>query len=157
MAQSVWWIYSVIGLSDGLVTHIDNLRVHSEGNRVPLEIEQSSSGIEVSTTSNDHLSIDIDGSCVHPDRISQINNTVNDSYEIENSEPELERASLIIQSANRFIGKSRKERRALEQKPCVLSRTRSGKIPAKPLTKKQSSRLQAIFKDTLATYLESRK
>jgi len=27
VAQSVWWIASVIGLSDGLVIHINNLRI----------------------------------------------------------------------------------------------------------------------------------
>ena len=27
VAQSIWWIASVIGLTEGLATHIDNLRI----------------------------------------------------------------------------------------------------------------------------------
>jgi len=157
VAQSVWWIASIIGLTDGLVTHINNLRVRSETNRAPLEIEQLSSEIELASALQDHLNIDIEGSRVHPERIPQFDNTVSDNHEVESSEPELDRATSILQSAKRFIGKSQKERRALEQRPCVLSRMRSGKIPVKPLTKKQRNRLQAIPKDTLATYLDSRK
>jgi len=30
VAQSVWWIASIIGLSEGLTVHIDNLRKRSE-------------------------------------------------------------------------------------------------------------------------------
>lgn len=30
VAQSVWWISGIIGLQEGLVTHIDNLRIRSE-------------------------------------------------------------------------------------------------------------------------------
>jgi len=157
VAQSGWWIASVIGLTDGLVTHIDNLRIRFEEYQASLEIEQLSSEREVASVLQDHLNIDTEGSRVHPDRISQINNTVNDSYEIESGESESDQATVIIKNAKEFLCKSRKERHALKQKPCVLSRTRSGKIPVQPLTKKQSNRLQAIPKDTLATYLESRK
>jgi len=90
VAQSVWWIASVIGLTDGLVMHIDNLRVRSEAYQAPSAIEQSSSEKELASVIQDHLKIDTKGSHVHPDRISQINTTVNDSYEIESSEPESE-------------------------------------------------------------------
>jgi len=157
VAQSVWWIASVIGLTDGVATHIDNLRVRFEAYQAPLEIEQLFSEKEVASALQDHLNINTEGSGVHPDRISQIDDIINGSYEVESSEPEPERATLIIKNAKEFLCKSRKERQALEQKPCVLSRTRSGKIPVKPLTKKQRNRLQAIPKDTLATYLEGRK
>jgi len=156
MAQTVWWIASVIELMDGLVTYIDNLQVQSKVYQATSEIEQSSSEKELSSALQDHLNIDTKGSRVHPDRILQINK-VSDSQEVNNSELESDQATSIIQSAKRFIGQSRKERRALKQKPCVLSRTKSGKIPVKQLTKKQRNRLQAIPKDTLATYLDSRK
>ena len=157
VAQSIWWIASVIGLTDGLVTHINNLRVRSEADRLPLEVEQLSIGAKVSTEPKDQPRINIKGSGVHPDRISQVNDTVNSSYEIESSEPELESASKVIQNAKKFINQSRKERRALAIKPSVLSCTRSGKILSKPLNQKQRNRLQAISKDTLIKYLESRK
>jgi len=143
IAQSVWWIASVIGLADGLTLHIDNLRIHSEANQ-PL--------------SKDQFNIDTEGVRVHPDRISQIDNKDSeDNIEAENSPDGLERATNIIQDAKRFIGQSRKERKAWKQKPCVLSRTRSGKIPVKPLTKKQRNRLQEIPKDTISAYLSGRE
>jgi len=35
VAQSVWWIASIIGLDKGLVIHIDNLRIRSEVYQAP--------------------------------------------------------------------------------------------------------------------------
>jgi len=35
VAQSIWWIASIIGLDKGLVIHIDNLRTHSEVYQAP--------------------------------------------------------------------------------------------------------------------------
>jgi len=89
--------------------------------------------------------------------MTQVENTINSNHEGESVEPESDRATSIIQSANKFIGKSRKERRALDQGSYVLSRTRSGKVPIKPLTKKQRNRLQAIPKDTISAFLAERK
>jgi len=157
VAQSIWWIASVIGLTDGLVTHINSLRVRSEADRLPLEVEQFAIGAKVSTEPKDQPRINIKGSDVHPDRISQVSDTVNSSYQVESSEPELESASKVIQHTGRFINQSRKERWALALKPSVLSRTRSGKVPIKHLNKKQRNQLQAIPEDTLVEYLESRK
>jgi len=159
VAQSVWWIASVIGLSEGLATHIDNLRIQREVMTVSTSItDQPENQETVKPRSIPSCSVvGLGTGLVHPDRIPQLDTAVNHSFEVENSEPELDRASLILQSASRFISQSRKDRRALERKPCALSRTRSGKILAKPLTKKQWNRLQAIPKDTISKYLESRK
>jgi len=158
VAQSVWWIASVIELIDGLTTHIDNLRIRSEAYKALIrEVEQLSSGQGLTSTLQYYSVIITNKSSVHPDRISQIDTTVNESNEIESCESESDRSTLIIHSAKRFIDESRKERRALKQRPCVLSRTRSGKIPVKPLTKKQRNRLGAISKDTLSAYMSGRK
>jgi len=156
VAQSVWWIASVIGLTDGLVTHIDNLRKRFEALQAPLEAEQLSSEKELASELPDRLKIDTKGSCVHPDRISQIDNIVNESCEVESNKSELDRATLIINNAKEYLCNSQKERKAFKPKPSVLTRMRSGKIPGKPLTKKQKNRLRAIPKDTLAKYLEAR-
>jgi len=67
VAQSVWWIASVIGLSDGLTTHMDNLRIRSESCQAPLEIEQLSSAKELASSLRNHLTIDTRRSHVHPD------------------------------------------------------------------------------------------
>jgi len=42
LAQSIWWIASVIGLAEGLATHIDNLRIRFEANQLILESDQLS-------------------------------------------------------------------------------------------------------------------
>jgi len=155
VAQSVWWITSVIGLTDGLVTHIDNLRKRSMASQALLEITQLSSEQELAPALPNHHNIGTEGSCVHPDRISQIDNTVDDCSKVESDDHELDRATLIINNGKEFLCTSRKERKAFKQKPGVLSRTRSGQIPVKPLTKKQRKRLRAIPKDTLVAFLEN--
>jgi len=157
VAQSIWWIASVIGLTDGLVMHIDNLRILLEVWPEPSRIEQSPKRKSLSATDQDTLEISESAGRVHRDRISQIDTTVHGRYESENSEPEIDRATLIIREAKRFVQLSRKERNSLKKKPCGLSKTRSGKIPAKPLTKKRKDRLGAIPEATLSKYLESRK
>jgi len=156
VAQSVWWIASVIGLTDGLVIHIDNLRARVEAGKVLSEIGQPSSETRLSPLT-EHLSIHTIGGSVHPDRIPQIGNTADSDFEEKDSEPETSRATLAIQSTERFMNLSKKATKALNQKACVLSRTRSGKIPVKPLPNKQRNRLQAISKDTLTSYLNPRK
>ena len=65
----------------------------------------------------------------------------------------------VVQQTEQFIQRSRKERKQLvNRKPAdPLSKTRLGKIPAKPLTKKQRQYLQLIAKPTIVEYLENRK
>jgi len=155
VVQSVWWIASVIGLSEGLATHIDNLRIRFEASRLISEEDQLSSEKDLKTSLPKDLNNTTQGSCVHPDRIFQIDKD-SEVSEAGSSQVQLDRASTVIQSAKRFIGQSRKERKALEKKPCGLSKTRSGRIPVKPLTKKQRNRLQAIPRATISEYLESR-
>jgi len=157
IAQSVWWIASVIGLSEGLATHIDNLRIRFEANLIVAEEDKISKEKDSTIISSKRPNTAIQENHIHPDRISQIGNKDSDDNEVDNSELESDRATFIIQSARRFVNKSRKERQAYKQKPHVLSRTRSGKVPAKPLTKKQRNRLRAIPKDTLSIYLAGQK
>jgi len=156
VAQSVWRIASVIGLSDGLVIHIDNLRIRSKASQVPIRNKQSSSEQELESALPIHLQVDSGKSQIHLDRRLQVGNTVSDSCQAECSEPESDRATRVVENAKEFLRKSRKERQAFKNKPCVLSRTRSGKIPVRPLTKKQRNRLQVIPKDTISKYLAGR-
>jgi len=88
VAQSVWWIASVIGLTIGLVTHIDNSRIRSETGQAPLKDKQSSLGTELASALQEHLEARTEVSSVHPDRIPQIDNTVDNTYEVESSELE---------------------------------------------------------------------
>jgi len=157
LAQSVWWIASVIGLSEGLSTHIDNLRTRTQVYQSVLGAEQISAEPAKPSIAQDKNSFDKFRSLIHPDRVSQVDTIDKGHSEVEISEPESDRATSIIQGTNQFIGQSRKYRQALKRKPCVLSRTRLGKVPVKTLTKKQRNRLQAISKDTISDYLAGRK
>jgi len=140
VAQSIWWISSIIGLQQGLVIHIDNIRIRSEASKEPaLEISQIPSAKEVQ---------------VHPDRISQIGQK---DYNSEVSNSELNSAEKIIKETKEFINNSKKQRKRFVGNPDPLTRTRSGKVPVKSLTKKQRNRLQAISKDTLSAYIAGRK
>jgi hypothetical protein len=67
LGQSIWWISSIIGLQEGLVIYIDNLKVR----------DNTHSTKEVLDTSEGGLSI-VDP-VVHPDRIHQIQHS-KDSY-----------------------------------------------------------------------------
>jgi len=156
VAQSVWWIASIIGLPEGLATHIDNLRLRFDASHLILEDNQLSSGKDLPNKLLEHCNTEIQESHIHPDRIFQVGK-VSEDPEDDNRQPELDRASDIVQSTKRFLERSRKERAALKQKACVLSRTRSGKIPVKPLTKKQRNQLQAIPKETLSAYITGRQ
>ena len=140
------------------MTHIDNLRIQRKVTNISNSItDQPESQEVIEPRSVPSCScIGLGSGLVHPDRISQLDTTVIDRFEDENVEPELERASLVLRSASRFISQSWKDRQALEKKPCALSRKKSGKIPAKPVTKQQLNRLQAIPKETISRYLESR-
>jgi len=136
VAQSVWWIASVIGLSKGLATHIDNLRIRSKASHLLSEEDRLSPKKDSPAKTLKPCDTEIQGSSIHPDRILQVGR-VSENPEDVNSYTELDRASILISEGERFIRQSRKERQALKQKPCVLSRTRSGKVPIKPLTNKQ--------------------
>ena len=141
-------------IADGLATHIDNLRIHSEINPAPLKDNQLSSELEAAVVPPDNLDIDIKENHIHPDRISRVTNIDSDTSEDENNTSEPDQATLVVQRARKFVNQSKKARKALKQKPCALSQIRSGKVSRKPLTKKQRNRLQAIPRDTLVSYLE---
>jgi len=155
VGQSIWWIASVIGLTEGLATHIDNLRTRETLKSIGLLLKDQPDKV------NDVIPQDIPDcpvntvglGIVHPDSITQING--DDS--IQGSDCGSGRASRIIEETKRFLNKSRKETNTLPRKPEVLSRTRSGQLPAKALSKKQISRLQAIPKDTISAYLKLRE
>jgi len=134
VAQSIWGIASVIGLTEGLATHIDNLPKRSEVYQEPARQFGITSSIrQVSATPRDLQS---------DSRID--------------SDPESDRVKQVVEETQRFLACSKKQRKEFKKKPDPLTRTRSGGIPFKPLTRKQRNRLQAIPKDTLAAHLVER-
>jgi len=178
LAQSIWWIASVIGLQQGLLIHIENLK-----NREPIIPDTTSRAISVTRTKCDQK----DEGKVHPDRIGQTDNeretsvTPRDLAEdqrLENIHPgriqqfgketpdleeeydsEPDRQSRALKEADQFLSLSRKERKAFSKKKAKeqLSRTQSGKIITKPLSNKQRQYLQSISKDAIVEYIANRK
>jgi len=65
LAQSIWWIASIIGLQQGLVIHIDNLESRENVTSDPV-----SKATLIVRTNHDQK----DEEKVHPDRIGQIDN-----------------------------------------------------------------------------------
>ena len=159
MAQSIWWIASVIGLSEGLAAHIDNLRIWSEVNQGDstaanqFRKEKSVAPRDI----QEDLRTDNGLDYIHDDRISQIDNRILSNCHWEISDSNSGGGSRIIKDTEKSIGDSRKAKEALKKKKSdSLSRTRSGQIPAKPVTKKQRNYLQSIPKNTISEYLINR-
>jgi hypothetical protein len=72
LAQSVWWISSIVGLQQGLVTHIDNLRRLHSSKEEPCS--QEVSGVPRDLPEGAQINLDFQG--VHPDRISRVDKRV---------------------------------------------------------------------------------
>jgi len=98
-------------------------------------------------------------SYIHPDRINQVGKTLLDLSGEQLSESEPSQLRLVIEKAEQFLQVSRKERKTFnkQKEKDRLSRMRSGKVIAKPLSNKQRNYLQSIPKDTISAYLVDRK
>jgi len=184
LAQSIWWISSIIGLQQGLVTYIDNLK---KGSDVTIRgVSKQHDGLVwcpriVSPMPRDiqeELPPRSESGNIHPDRLPQIDNTTHDKSDLVEScqEPqsqvvssdvsdpnlgrsESEQLPRIITEMEQFLVKSRKERKAFNKQILIdsLPRTRSGKVIIKPLSNKQRSYLLSIPKDMINAYLANRK
>jgi len=125
VAQSIWWISSIIGLQQGLVNHIDTLRVQSEVS--PQETNQSNTrkyDKEISTTPRDiqeASSSRIESDCVHPDRLSQIQRTNNVIRDHDLSSSESSYLPPVIERTKQVFQKSRKDKKALNKKTDIHS------------------------------------
>jgi hypothetical protein len=101
LAQSVWWISSIIGLQTELVIFIDNLKVRRDiGNP------------EVGEVSSEPPTL----TAVHPSRVAQIYTSDGD-YIQSNSESisttETDIHNKVIDNCEIFLGKSKQEREAI--------------------------------------------
>ena len=96
---------------------------------------------------------------IHPDRVPQVQDTNIDVSDLDLDSSGNKQQLRVVQQTEQFVQRSRKERKQLVNRKQAdpLSKTRSGKIPAKPLTKKQRQHLQSIAKPTIVEYLENRK
>jgi hypothetical protein len=101
LAQSVWWISSIIGLQEGLVIFIDNLRVGKDiGNP------------EVGAASLEQQS----SSAIHPSREAQIQTSdgdyiQSDSESISTTETDIHNE--VLNNCEVFLAQSQEERKAI--------------------------------------------
>jgi hypothetical protein len=103
LAQSIWCIASILGLQEGLIIHIDNLKARS----IPSKKEESNTTIDIWSTH------------IHPERISRIDNTGNsysDSHSEVSSTSEDDIHNEIIDNFDAFLEESRQERKAIGRK-----------------------------------------
>jgi len=167
LAQTIWWISSIIGLQQRLVDHIDKLRDRPEaGQCIPQvtgTVGQSQANQlirRISATPRDNQEesrCGVDLQNIHPNRVFQIHNMIQDISDLELDSSESSRSSCLIEKTKQFIKNFQKERKAIRKPVSPLTRTRSGKVPEKPLTEKQRSRFQAIPREVIVQYLEDRK
>jgi hypothetical protein len=178
LTQSVWWIASIIGLQQGLINYSDNLQSRVEitiapadqpdtateevvrpapdlSDKVPLQRKSSPALSDL----QEDLRLGCEENYIHPDRRNQVENTNLDISDLDLNATDQGPCSEIIASTKDFFAKSRMERKAFTKQKKVdqLSRTRSGKILAKPLSQGQKKYLQCIPKDTITEYLANRK
>jgi len=72
LAQSVWWIFSILGLQQGLVVHIDHLGVReiiggTESVPSPVVIQEV-----VDIPRNEQPDFEEPNHCIHPSRVARI-------------------------------------------------------------------------------------
>lgn len=122
LAQSVWWISSIIGLQEGLIRHIDNIKAQRSvlGIEVPAEVSR---GTNIERTN------------IHPQSVLRID-TSNSSH--CHSEAGIASASEhiihkeVIEKCELFLEQSKQERKAFGRNTPLASRAIQKKI--KPIT-----------------------
>jgi hypothetical protein len=104
LAQSVWWISSIIALQEGLVIHIDNLKIRNDiGN---LEIRKAPQ-------------VHQDLLAVHPSRAAQVQTSDRDYIESDSesiSTTETDIHNKVIENCETFLEQSKQERKAIGRK-----------------------------------------
>jgi hypothetical protein len=97
LAQCIWWISSTIGLLEGLVIYIDNLKVRENIGKLELGTESAPPG-------------------VHPDRVANLQAS-EDSYNISVgdsvSTTETDIHNEVIDNCEIFLEQSKQERKAI--------------------------------------------
>jgi hypothetical protein len=107
LAQSIWWISSIIGLQEELISHIDNLK-----ERLDVLIQRVSS-VELNQSAIEESSPNLQ---IHPDRVRRIQAS-QDSYtesDIEsNTTTETDIHNEVINNCEAFLEQSKQKRKAI--------------------------------------------
>jgi hypothetical protein len=111
LAQSVWWISSIIELQEGLVIHIDNLKAQSEV-RPELPIRQPSPAKSEKLKSGSRTP----SQYIHPECVERIRTSDGDyiySSEESDSTTESDIHNEIINNCEAFLEQSKQERKTV--------------------------------------------
>jgi len=127
LAQSIWWISSIIGFRKELIIHIDSLKTQSDiVSRRILSPEVKNSVVrEVSATLRDTVEDSrpiVEALHIHSERILQVitNDNISD---LDHCESGTDRQTQIVEEDKQFVRISRKQRKASNnQKQDLLSR-----------------------------------
>jgi hypothetical protein len=106
LAQSVWWISSIIGLQEGLIIHIDNLKERSNIGQTEIPCELSKQ-VKTSIVEDDNI---------HPDRIARLQHTDSDYIDSDSesiSTTETDIHNEIINNFEAFLKQSQQERKTV--------------------------------------------
>jgi hypothetical protein len=128
LVQSIWWISSVIGLQEGLIIHIDNLKARA-----------------IIQTSDQQEELP-EPSFVHPDRVANLQGS-EDSYctsdgdSISTSETDIHNE--VIENCEAFLAQSQKERKAVG---------RSTRKASRKVKTKAERKARRIAKKPIKTY-----
>jgi hypothetical protein len=101
LAQSIWWISSILGLQEGLIIHIDNLKIRSK----ITEKDLSSKATAESESTNIHLS--------RVNRIQHSDPDYSDSEHESISTTETDIHNEVINNCEAFLQQSQQERKAV--------------------------------------------
>jgi len=162
VAQCVWWKVSIIGLQEGLVTHINNLKMWSNTGiwGVSSTLRNLPDDLRIGRQQKrliEPLPIIIQSSMdyIHPNRITKIAGNPDYTNNLDQSsiastgfiDSEIEWQDTVIKETTDFIQHWRKDCRAFTQekrKLAALHKFRSGKVAFKPSNKTQKNQLNAI-------------
>jgi hypothetical protein len=131
LAQSVWWISSILHLQEGLIIHIDNLKAREE----VISIKENNPRISFPDIS------------VHPDRVLRIGNLdtdYNDSESESVSTIDTDIYNEVIDNCEAFLEQSKQERKNIERSTRQASRVVKRKANKKKPVKTYGTQTEGI-------------
>jgi len=125
LPQSVWWISLIIGLHQGLVTHIDNLRIRSNVSHI-----ESQPGLPVDSKLSIAAGLEVPdlarlGCSVHPSRVGRICTSSGDFSPSESDSGSTTQTNIhneVVENRELFLEQSKQERKAIGRKNRQASR-----------------------------------
>jgi hypothetical protein len=131
LAQSVWWISSIIGLQEELILHIDKLKDQNNIDR-----------LEISKDSTTQVKItNIEDVLIHPERLARLQEIDSDYIDSEStsiSTTETDIHNEVIENCEAFLAQSQEERKAIGR--CTRLASREVKRKADRIAKRKAKK-----------------